>query len=50
MTLESVAIAQVVVDALKKKNADMSAFPLLNHIYDMITKNITVDVPWEHFE
>lgn len=50
VTLESVAIAQVVVEALKKKNADMSAFPLLNHIYDMITKNITVDVPWEHFE
>lgn len=23
---------------------------LLCHIYDMITKNITVDVLWEHFE
>ena len=50
VTLESVAIAQVVVEALRRSNKDLSKFPLLCHIYDMITKNITVDVPWEKFE
>ena len=50
VTLESVAIAQVVVEALKRSDTDLSNFPLLCHIYDMITKNITVDVPWDHFE
>ena len=44
------AIAQVVIDALKRSGADLSDFPLLCHIYDMITKNITVDVPWQRFE
>lgn len=50
VTLESVAIAQVVTEALKRSGVDLSKFPLLCHIYDMITKNITVDVPWKHFE
>lgn len=50
VTLESVAIAQVVIDALKQRGEDLSKFPLLCHIYDMITKNITVDVPWKNFE
>lgn len=50
VTLESVAIAQVVVDALKQRGENLSKFPLLCHIYDMITKNITVDVPWKRFE
>lgn len=50
VTLESVAIAQVVVDALKQRGENLSKFPLLCHIYDMITKNITVDVPWKKFE
>lgn len=50
VTLESVAIAQVVVDALKQRGENLSKFPLLCHIYDMITKNITIDVPWKRFE
>ena len=50
VTLESVAIAQAVVDALKQRGENLSKFPLLCHIYDMITKNITVDVPWKRFE
>lgn len=40
----------VVVDALKQRGENLSKFPLLCHIYDMITKNITVDVPWKRFE
>lgn len=50
VTLESVAIAQVVIEALKRRGEDLSEFPLLCHIYDMITKNITADVPWTSFE
>lgn len=50
VTLESIAITQVVIEALIRQGIDLSAFPLLNHIYDMITKGITVDVPWEKFE
>ena len=50
VTLESVAIAQIVVEALKAGNKDLSKFPLLCHIYDMITKNTTIDVPWKSFE
>lgn len=49
VTLESVAITQVVVEALKKSGKDLSEFPLLRHIYDMITKGITVNIPWENF-
>ena len=49
VTLESVAITQVVVEALKKSGRDLSEFPLLCHIYDMITKGITVNIPWESF-
>ena len=50
VTLESVAIARVVVEALERRGEDLSKFPLLCHIYDMITNNITVDVPWNSFE
>lgn len=50
VTLESVAIARVVVEALERRGEDLSKFPLLCHIYDMITNNITVDVPWKSFE
>lgn len=50
VTLESVAITKVVIEALKCRNADMSRYPLLYHIYRMITENITVDVPWQAFE
>lgn len=50
VTLESVAITQVVIEALKRSNADIGQFPLLNHIYSMITEGVTVNVPWEAFE
>ncbi len=50
VTLESVAITKVVIEALKKSNNNVEKFPLLQHIYDIITKGITVDVPWEKFE
>ena len=50
VTLESVAITQVVIEALKKQGLGTKSFPLLNHIYSMITENITVNVPWKSFE
>ena len=50
VTLESVAITQVVIEALKHRSADVSKFPLLNHIYSMITEGVTVNVPWRTFE
>lgn len=53
VTLESVAITKVVIEAIKKleeKNkANVKDFPLLLHIYDMITKGETVNVPWKQF-
>ncbi|MBE7059875.1 MAG: glycerol-3-phosphate dehydrogenase [Ruminococcaceae bacterium] len=49
VTLESVAITKVVVEALEKNGKNLEEFPLLCHIYDMITKGITVDVPWDKF-
>lgn len=54
VTLESVAITRVVIEALKKMEqdgkADIKQFPLLTHIYDIITNKTTVDVPWRMFE
>lgn len=54
VTLESVAITKVVIEALKKLEksgkADLTQFPLLAHIYDMITGKITVNIPWRLFE
>lgn len=50
VTLESVAVTQEVIGALKQRKADMSQFPLLNHIYEMIENGATVCVPWKNFE
>nr|WP_305133432.1 hypothetical protein [uncultured Acetatifactor sp.] len=50
VTLESVAVTKVVIEALKCRNADMGQYPLLYHIYQMLTENMTVDVPWQAFE
>ena len=50
VTLESVAITKVVVEALKKRCIGMDRFPLLNHIYSMIKEDITVNIPWTSFE
>ena len=54
VTLESVAITKVVIEALMKMEeagkVDIRQFPLLMHIYDMITDKTTVNVPWKCFE
>ena len=50
VTLESVAITKVVIEALKKQSIGTDRFPLLNHIYSMITENVTVNIPWKFFE
>lgn len=50
VTLESVAITKVVIEALKKNGAGIEKFPLLNHIYSMIMDGITVNIPWNKFE
>ena len=50
VTLESVAITKVVIEALKKQSIGPDRFPLLNHIYSMITENVTVNIPWKFFE
>lgn len=50
VTLESVAITKVVIEAMKKQNISLDQFPLLNHIYSMITSQVTVNIPWDEFK
>ncbi len=50
VTLESVAITKVVVEALKHRGFDLDKFPLLGHIYSLIEDDITVNIPWNGFE
>ncbi len=50
VTLESVAITTLVIEALKKQGLSLDMFPLLSHIYDMIEKGVTVNIPWQKFE
>ncbi len=50
VTLESVAITKLVIEALEKQGVSLNDFPLLSHIYDMIEKGITVNIPWNKFE
>jgi len=53
VTLESVVIAKRVSSALltliEKGKASRNDFPLLLHVYDIISKDITVNVPWKDF-
>jgi len=53
ITLESVVIATRVSEALlaliEKEKASRLDFPLLLHVYDIITKTVKVDVPWKDF-
>jgi len=53
ITLESVVIATRVSEALltsiEKGKASRNEFPLLLHVYDIITKTVKVDVPWKDF-
>ncbi len=50
VTLESVAITKLVIEALTRQGVSLDKFPLLSHIYDMIEKGITVNIPWDKFE
>ncbi len=50
VTLESVAIAKLVIEALKRQNTSLDNYPLLSHIYDMTEKGATVNIPWQKFE
>ncbi len=54
VTLESVAIATLVAEALRKKAArgevDLADFPLLKHIDEIINQGKPVSIPWTHFE
>lgn len=50
VTLESVAITKVVIDAMKAQKVSADQFPLLNHIYSMISGQSTVNIPWTKFE
>jgi len=54
VTLESVVIATRTGEALWKLieigEADRKDFPLLLHVYDIITKGVKVDLPWNDFQ
>jgi len=53
ITLESGVIAARVGEAvtilIKDGKASKADFPLLLHVYDIITKGITVNIPWKDF-
>lgn len=53
VTLESLVVAERVAKAIRVKAekglVDMSEFPLLMHIDDIITQEKPVDIPWEKF-
>jgi glycerol-3-phosphate dehydrogenase (NAD(P)+) len=52
-TLESVAIATRIGDAIRtlidNRKAGKNDFPLLLHIYDIINKDVKVNIPWKDF-
>ena len=54
LTLESVAIAKRIGEAINtlidNGKAGKNDFPLLLHIYDMITRDVKVDIPWKDFK
>ena len=53
VTLESVVIAtrtgEAVHALINKGEADKKDYPLLLHVYDIITKDVSVDIPWNEF-
>jgi glycerol-3-phosphate dehydrogenase (NAD(P)+) len=53
ITFESTVIATRAGEAVKTLintgKADKNDFPLLLHVYDIITKNTTVNIPWSDF-
>ena len=53
VTLESLVVAERVAKAIRIKAekglADLSEFPLLMHIDEIITQKVAVNIPWEAF-
>lgn len=53
VTLESLVVAERVARAvlINSQNGTLNSeeFPLLMHIYDILTKKVSVDIPWEKF-
>ena len=53
MTLESVSAVKALSEALKLKSEagefDFASVPLFSHVNDLMTKNQTVDIPWDNF-
>ena len=53
VTLESLVVAERVARAIRRQaelgKADLSHFPLLMHIDEILTKSAPVDIPWEAF-
>jgi len=53
ITLESIVIAErtskAILTCINKGKASGNDFPLLLHIYDIITKDAPVDIPWKSF-
>lgn len=53
VTLESLVVAERVARAIRRQaelgKAELSQFPLLMHIDDILTKFAPVDIPWEAF-
>ena len=53
VTLESVVIAtrtgEAVLALIEREKAERKDFPLLLHVYDIITKDVKVDIPWKDF-
>ena len=54
LTLESVVIAtrtgEAVNELIKKGKAKKEDFPLLLHVYDILTKDAKVNIPWKAFQ
>ena len=53
VTLESLVVAERVARAIRisaeKGRVDLSEFPLLLHIDDILTKKVNVNIPWDEF-
>ena len=53
ITLESLVVAERVGRAIKKRaetgELNETDYPLLMHVYDILTKNTPVDIPWDSF-
>lgn len=54
ITLESVAITRRIGEAIERKaargEASLTDYPLLMHVYDILTRGAQVNIPWKAFE